>query len=99
MILNGGDYCSLSEQIESAWINQSEQIIFNKEVYKISNIYYSELQCERILFIEDSEQKDAVIYFEMMTQSKINYFKKTIQGNQESLNNIFLYYSYKAYVD
>ena len=74
LILNGGDYCSLSEQIESAWINLSEQIVFNKEVYKISNLYYSEFQCEIIFFIEDSEQKDAVIYFEMMTQSKINYF-------------------------
>ena len=68
------DYCQLSEHSESARIKLSKQIIFNNKVYKVSNLYYSELQFEIILLLEDL--KEFVIYYEMMTKSKINHFMK-----------------------
>ena len=91
------DYCQLSGHVESAWANFSKQIIFNDKVFRISELYYSEFQCEVILFLEDFEQKEIVIYFEMMTKGKINYFLKQIHNDQLSLNNNSLNYSYKAY--
>ena len=56
------DYCQLSDHVESAWVNFSKQIIFNDKVFRISELYYSEFQCEVILFLEDFEQKEIVIY-------------------------------------
>ena len=91
------DYCQLSDHVESAWVNFSKQIIFNDKVFRISELYYSEFQCEVILFLEDFEQKEIVIYFELMTKSKINYFLKLIHNDQLSLNINSLNYSYKAY--
>ena len=90
------DYCRLSDHVKSAWVNFSKQIIFNDKVFRISELYYFEFQCEVILFLEDFEQKN-VIYFELMTKSKINYFLKPIHNDQLSLNIISLNYSYKAY--
>ena len=91
------DYCQLSDHVESAWVNFSKQIIFNDKVFRISELYYSEFQCEVILFLEDFEQKEFVIYFESMTKSKNNYFMKLIHNDQPSLNINSLNYSYKAY--
>ena len=93
------DYCQFSEHVESAWINLSKQNIFNDKVHKTSELFFSECQAEVILFLEDLEQKDVVIYFELMTKSKINYFKKIIQIDQPSLNINSLNYNFKAYFD
>ena len=90
------DYCQLSDHVESAWVNFSKQIIFNDKTFRISELYYSEFQCKVILFLEDFEQKEIVIYFELM-KSKINYFLKLIHNDQQSLNINSLNYSYKAY--
>ena len=90
------DYCQFSDHVESAWVNFSKQIIFNDKVFRISELYYSEFQCEVILFLEDFVQKN-VIYFELMTKSKINYFLKLIHNDQLSININSLNYSYKAY--
>ena len=94
-----GDYCQFSENIESAWMNLSKQIIFNDKFYKISDLYYSVSQCEVILFLEDLEQKDIVICFELMTKCRNNHFMKKIQNNQRSLNLNSLNYSFKAHFD
>ena len=94
-----GDYCQFSEHVESALINFSKQIIFNDKFYKISDLYYSEFQAEVILFLEILEQKDIVIYFELMTKSKINYFMKIIQNDQPSLTINSLNFNFKAYFD
>ena len=94
-----GDYCHFSKEVESAWINFSKQINFNDKVHKISDLYYSEIQAEVILFLEDSEQKNIVIYFELMTKGKINYFMKIIQNDQLSLNFFSLNYNFIAYFD
>ena len=59
------DYCQFSENVESAWINFSKQIIFNDKVHRISDLCFSEFQAEVILFFEDLEQK------ELMTKRKI----------------------------
>ena len=91
------DYCQLSDHVESAWVNFSKQIIFNDKVFRISELYYSEFQCEVISFLEDFEQKEFVIYFESMTKSKNNYFMKLIHNDQPSLNINSLNYSYKTY--
>ena len=81
------DYCQLSVHVESAWVNFSKQIFFNDKEFRISELYYSEFQCEVILFLEEFEQKEFVIYFESMTKSKNNYFMKLIHNDQPSLNN------------
>ena len=52
------DYCQLSDHVESAWANFSKQIIFNDKIFRISELYYSEFQCEVILFLKDFEQKE-----------------------------------------
>ena len=91
------DYCQFSEHVESAWINFSKQIIFNDKLYKISGLYYSEYQAEVILFLEDLEQKDIVIYFELVKKSKICVFMKIIQNDQPSLNINSLIFNFKAY--
>ena len=93
------DYCQLSDHVESVWVNFSKQIIFNDRVFRISELYYSEFQCEVILFLEDFEQKEIVIYFELKTESKNIYFMKLIHNDQLSLNINSLNYSYKAYFD
>ena len=80
------DYCQLCEHIDSAWLNLYEQINLYNKVNRVSNLYYFEFQCEIIVFFEDLEQKDSVIYFEMMTKCKINHFMKIIQNNQPSFN-------------
>ena len=76
-----------------------KKIILTDKVHKISDLYYSEFQAEVILFLEDLEQKDMVIYFELMTKSKINYFMKIIQNDQPSLNINSLNYNIIAYID
>ena len=91
------DYCQFSDHVESAWVNFSKQIIFNDKVFRISNLDFSEFQCEVILFLEDFEQKEIVIYFELRTKSKNNYFMNLIHNDQPSLNINSLNYSYKAY--
>ena len=93
------DYCQFSEHVESAWVNLSKQIIFNDKFHKISDLFYSEFQAEVILFLEDLEQKDIVIYFEFMTKSKINYSMKKVQNDQPSLNINSLNYNFKVYFD
>ena len=65
------DYCQFLEHVETAWINFSKQIIFNDRVHKVSDFYYSKFQAGIILFLEDLEQKDTVIYFELMTKAKL----------------------------
>ena len=90
------DYCQLCDHVESAWVNFSKQIIFNDKVFRISELFCSEFQCEVILFLEDFEQKKIVIYFES-TKSKSIYFMKLIHNDQPSLNISSLKYSYKAY--
>ena len=57
------DYGQFSDHVESAWVNISKQIIFNDKTFRISELYYSEFQCEVILFLEDFEQKEIAIYF------------------------------------
>ena len=89
------DYCRLSEHIESVWINSSKQINLNNKVYIVSNSYYSEFQCKIKIFLEDLEQKDIVIYFEMMTKRKINHFMKTIKNDQPSFNINSLNYNFE----
>ena len=42
------------------------------------------MQCEIILLLEDL--KEIVIYYEMMTKSKINHFMKIIRNDQPSVN-------------
>ena len=74
----------------------SKQTIFKDKVNKISDLFYSEFQAEVLLFLEDLEQMDVVIYFELMTKSKINYFMKIIQNDQPSLNIISLNYNFIA---
>ena len=93
------DYCQLSDHVESGWVNFSKQIMFNDKVFRISELYYSEFQCEVILVREDFEQKEIVIYFELMTKSKDNYFMKRIHNDQPSLIINSLNYSYKTYFD
>ena len=93
------DFGQVSENVESAWINLSEQIIFNDKDYRICILYYSEFQCEVILLFEDLEQKDIVIYFELMTKSKINHVIKIIQNDQQSLNMNSLNNNFKALFD
>ena len=78
------DYCQFSEHSESARMRLSKQIIFNNKVCKVSKLNYSELQFEIILLLEDL--KEIVIYYEMMTKSKINHFMKIIQYDQLSVN-------------
>ena len=51
---------------------------------------------QTILILEDSEQEDIVIYFELMTKSKFHHFMKLIENDQKSLNINSLNYSYKA---
>ena len=78
------DYCQLSEHIESAQIILSSRL-FSTKFYKTSNLYYSEIQGEVILFLEVFKEEDIVIYFELVTKSKINHFIETIQSDQQSL--------------
>ena len=56
------DYCQLSDHVKSAWVNFSKQIIFNDKVFRISDLFYSESQCEVILFLEDFEQKKCYLF-------------------------------------
>ena len=93
------DYCQTSDHVESAWVNFSKQSIFNDKVFRISELSYSEFQCIFILFLEDFEQKEIVIYFELMTKIKDNYFMMLIHNDQPSPNINSLNYSYKAYFD
>ena len=55
------DYCQLTGHVESAWVNFSKQIIFNGKVFRIFELYYSEFQCEVILFFEDLEHKKLLL--------------------------------------
>ena len=64
------DYRLFSEFFESVWVKLAEQITFNNILRKIFNLDYTNFQCEN------------VIYFEMMTESKINHPIKTIQSDQ-----------------
>ena len=93
------DYCQFSEHVEPEWIKFSEQIVFNNKVHKISDLYYSKFHAEVIRFLEDLEQKDIVIYIDLMTKSRINYFMKIIQNDQPSLNINSLNYIFIAYFD
>ena len=93
------DYCQFSEHVESAWINFSKQIIYNDKLHKISDLFYSEFQAEVILFLEDLEQKNIVIYFELMKESKTNHFMKIIQNGQPSVNINSINFNFKAYFD
>ena len=77
----------------------SKRIIFITKVNKVSNLYYSEFQCETILFLENLEQRDIVIYNEIITKSKINHFLKIIQNDQPSFNIFSSNYIFKAYFD
>ena len=93
------DYCQLSEHIESALINLSKQVYFNNKVYKTPDLYYSEFQSEVIVFLEEFKQKQIVIYFELVTKSKINHFMKTIQSDQQNFKINSLNCSFKADFD
>ena len=93
------DYCQFSEHVESEWIKFSQQIIFSDKIHKISDLYYYEFQAEVILFLEDLEQNYYVIYFELMTKSKLNYFMTIIQNHRPCLNINSLNDNFKGYFD
>ena len=93
------DYRHFSERVGSPWINLCKQNIFDNKVYKTSDLFYSEFQCEVVLFLEDLERKDIVLFFDLMTKSKINHIMKIIQNDQQSLNLNSLNYSFTANFD
>ena len=98
-MINFSPSSPFSEHVESAWINLSKQVIFDNKIYKNFASYYSNFASEVILFLGNLEQKDIVIYFELMTKSKINHFMKIIQNDQQNLNIKPLNCSFKAHFD
>ena len=52
---------ALSEHNVSAWINLSKQNIFNKKVYEISNLDYSDFQYKIIYSLKTQDRKTLLL--------------------------------------